>query len=156
MLFRPLSEFILCITCFDLFLCNQFISLYSLYGWDISAGEDQPNLAAHVLRHVHVEGHVSINDKRLSMYDDSGMITCSSLSLVWGKIATFRKMRLPVALELLELLATVNIPQPDRLVTRPTDELRWIRRVELDANDAIAAIVSNVSFTGNFSTPLPR
>jgi hypothetical protein len=38
------------------------------------AGEDQPNLAAHVLRHVHVEGHVSINDKRLSMYDDSGMI----------------------------------------------------------------------------------
>ena len=127
MLFRPLSEFILCITCLDLFLCNQFISLYSLYGWDISAGEDQPNLAAHVLRHVRVEGHVSINDTRLSMYDDSGMITCSSLSLVWGKIATFRKMRLPVAvspiisvrrtLELLELLATVNIPQPDRLVT---------------------------------------
>ena len=83
MLFRPLSEFILCITSLDLFLCNQFISLYSLYGWDISAGEDQPNLAAHVLRHVHVEGHVSINDKRLSMYDDSGMITYSSLSLVW-------------------------------------------------------------------------
>jgi hypothetical protein len=60
-------------------------------------------------------------------------------------------MRLPVALELLELLATVNIPQPDRLVTRPTDELRWIRRVELDGRDPIAAIVSNVSFTGNFS-----
>ena len=90
------------------------------------------------------------------MYDDSGMITCSSLSLVWGKIATFRKMRLPVALELLELLATVNIPQPDRLVMRPTDELRWIRRVEPDGKDPIAAIVSNVSFTGNFSTPLPR
>jgi hypothetical protein len=35
------------------------------------------------IRHVHVEGHVSINDKRLSMYDDSGMITYSSLSLVW-------------------------------------------------------------------------
>jgi len=155
-LFRPLSEFILCITCLDLVLCNQFISLYSLYGWDISAGEEQPNLAAHVLRHVRVEGHVSINDTRLSMYDDSGMITCSSLSLVWGKIATFRKMRLPVALELLELLATVNIPQPDRLVTRPTDELRWIRRVEPDGRDPSAAIVSNVSFTGNFSTPLPR
>jgi len=53
-------------------------------------------------------------------------------------------MRLPVALELLELLATVNIPQPDRLVTRPTDELRWIRRVEPDGRDPIAAIVSNV------------
>ena len=80
-----------------------------------------------------------------------------------AKLATFRKMRLPVALELLELLATVNIPQPDRLVTRPTDELRWIRRVELDAIDAIAAIFSNVSFTGTTlrlsppeSTPLPR
>jgi len=65
-------------------------------------------------------------------------------------------MRLPVALELLELLATVNIPHPDRLVTRPTDELRWIRRVEPDGRDPTAAIVSNVSFTGNFSTPLPR
>jgi hypothetical protein len=41
---------------------------------------------------------------------------------------------------------TVNIPQADRLVTRPTDELRWIRRVEMDATDRIAAIVSNVSF----------
>ena len=72
-------------------------------------------------------------------------------------------MRLPVALELLEHLATVNIPQPDRLVSRPTDELRWIRRVELDAIDVIAAIFSNVSFTGTTlrlsppeSTPLPR
>ena len=72
-------------------------------------------------------------------------------------------MRLPVALELLELLATVNIPQPDRLVMRPTDDLRWIRRVELDAIDAIASIFSNVSFTGTTlrlsppeSTPLPR
>ena len=72
-----------------------------------------------------------------------------------AKLATFRKMRLPVALELLELLATVNIPQADRLVTR-TDELRWIRRVEMDAKDLTAAIVSNVSFTGNCSTPLPR
>ena len=54
-------------------------------------------------------------------------------------------MRLPVALELLELLASVNIPQPDRLVTRPTDELRWIRRVEPDGIDVTAAIVSNVS-----------
>ena len=80
-----------------------------------------------------------------------------------GRPATFRKMRLPVALELLEHLATVNIPQPDRLVTRPTDELRWIRRVELDATDPTAAIFSNVSFTGTTlrlsppeSTPLPR
>ena len=72
-----------------------------------------------------------------------------------GKLTTFRKMRLPVALELLELLATVNIPQADRLVTR-TDELRWIRRVEMDATDRSPAIVSNVSFTGNCSTPLPR
>ena len=66
-----------------------------------------------------------------------------------AKLATFRTMRLPVSLELHELLATVNIPQADRLVTRPTDELRWIRRVEMDATDRIAAIVSNVSFTGN-------
>ena len=73
-----------------------------------------------------------------------------------AKLATFRKMRLPVALELLELLATVKIPQPDRLVTRPTDELRWIRRVELDAPDPRAAIFSNVRFLVNFSTPLPR
>jgi hypothetical protein len=51
-----------------------------------------------------------------------------------------------VALELLELLATVNIPQADRLVIRPTDELRWIRRVEMDATDPTAAIVSNVSY----------
>ena len=75
-------------------------------------------------------------------------------------------MWLPVALELLEHLATVNIPQPDRwdrLVSRPTDELRWIRRVELDAIDVIAAIFSNVSFTGTTlrlsppeSKPLPR
>ena len=73
-----------------------------------------------------------------------------------AKLETFRTMRLPVSLELHELLATVNIPQADRLVTRPTDELRWIRRVEMDATDHIAAIVSNVSFTGNCSTPLPR
>ena len=43
-----------------------------------------------------------------------------------------------MALELLELLATVNIPQADRMVTRPTDELRWIRRVEMDATDRSA------------------
>ncbi len=73
-----------------------------------------------------------------------------------AKLATFRKMRLPVALELLELHATVNIPQADRLVMRPNDELRWIRRVEMDATDRTAAIASNVSFTGNCSTPLPR
>ena len=45
-LFRQLSENILCITCLDLFLCSQFLSLYSLYCWGISAGEEQPNLAA--------------------------------------------------------------------------------------------------------------
>ena len=33
-----------------------------------------------------------------------------------AKLATFRTMRLPVALELLELLATFNIPQPDAVV----------------------------------------
>ena len=73
-----------------------------------------------------------------------------------AKLTTFRTMRLPVTLELLELLATFNIPQADRLVTRPTDELRWIRRVEMDATDRSAVIVSNVSFTGKCSTPLPR
>ena len=66
-----------------------------------------------------------------------------------AKLATFRTIRLPVTLELLELLATFNIPQADRLVIRPTDELRWICRVEMDATDRSAAIVSNVSFTGN-------
>jgi hypothetical protein len=59
-----------------------------------------------------------------------------------GKIATFRKMRLPVALELLELLATVNIPQPSRPVARPTDELPRISWVKLDAGDTRAAIFS--------------
>ena len=73
-----------------------------------------------------------------------------------AKLATFRTMRSPVALELHELLATVNIPQADRLVIRPTDKLPRIGRVEMDAKDPIAAIVSNVSFTGNCSTPLPR
>ena len=73
-----------------------------------------------------------------------------------AKLATFHNMRLPVALELLKLLATVNIPQADRLVTRPTDELRRIRRIKMDAIDPTAANVSNVSFTGNCSTPLPR
>ena len=60
-------------------------------------------------------------------------------------------MRAPVALELLELLATVNIPQPDRLVARPTDKQGGIRRIETDAIYFTAAIFSNVSFTG---TPL--
>ena len=35
--------------------------------------------------------------------------------------------------ELLEMLATVNIPQPDRLVVRPTDKQGGIRRIEADA-----------------------
>ena len=72
-----------------------------------------------------------------------------------AKLATFRKMRLPVSLELHELLATVNIPQADRVVIRPTDKLPRIRRVEMDAGDNTAAIVPNVSFTGNCSTPPP-
>ena len=53
-------------------------------------------------------------------------------------------------------LAVCDAPHFDGAVTRPTDELRWIRRVEMDATNLIAAIVSNVSFTGNCSTPLPR
>ena len=55
-----------------------------------------------------------------------------------AKLATFRKMRLPVSLELLELLATVHIPQADRLISRPTDELPRIRRVELEADYILA------------------
>ena len=60
----------------------------------------------------------------------------------------------PVPKELLELLATANIPKADRLVIRRTDELLRIR-AELDATDVIAAIFPYVSFTGNCSTPLP-
>ena len=44
-----------------------------------------------------------------------------------GKHATLRKMRSPVALELLELLTTVNIPPTDRLVIQRTDEQLRIR-----------------------------
>ena len=35
-----------------------------------------------------------------------------------AKLATFRKIQSPVALELLELLARANIPQPDAVVVR--------------------------------------
>ena len=80
-----------------------------------------------------------------------------------GRLATFRKMQSPVALELLELLARSHIPQPDRPVARPTDKQGGIRRIETDAIYRIAAIFSNVSFTGTTlrlsppeSTPLPR
>ena len=73
-----------------------------------------------------------------------------------GRIATLRKMRSPVALEHLELLATSKIPQADRRVTRRTDEQLRIRGAELDATDVIAAISSNVRFLVNFPTPLPR
>jgi hypothetical protein len=62
-------------------------------------------------------------------------------------LATFRKMQSPVALELLELLARSHIPQPDRLVVRPTDKQGGIRRIETDAIYFTAAIFSNVSFT---------
>ncbi len=65
-------------------------------------------------------------------------------------------MQSPVALELLELLATTNIPQADRLVIRRTHEKLRIRGAELDATDVIAAILVNVRFLVNFSTPLPR
>jgi hypothetical protein len=73
-----------------------------------------------------------------------------------GRHATLGKIQSPVALELLELLATTNIPQADRLVIRRTDEKLVIRGAELDAIDAIAAIFPNVRFLVNFSTPLPR
>ena len=65
-----------------------------------------------------------------------------------GRLATFRKMQSPVALELPELLARSHIPQPDRAVARPTDKQGGIRRIETDATDERAAIFSNVSFTG--------
>ena len=58
-----------------------------------------------------------------------------------------------MALELLELLATVNILQPDRLVTRPTDELRWIRRVEPDATDVIAVALERLQALALFWVP---
>ena len=73
-----------------------------------------------------------------------------------GRLATFRKMLLPVALELLELLARSHVPQPDRPVDRPTDKQGGIRRIETDAKYFTAAIFSNVIFLVNVSTPLPR
>ena len=72
-----------------------------------------------------------------------------------GRHAMLGKMQSPVALELLELLATTNIPQ-DHLVIRRTDEKLRIRGAELDAIDALAAIFPNARFLVNFSTPLPR
>ena len=65
-----------------------------------------------------------------------------------GRLATFRKMQSPVALELLELLARSHIPQPDRPVVRPTDKQGGIRSIETDAIYFTAAIFSNVSFPG--------
>jgi hypothetical protein len=52
--------------------------------------------------------------------------------------------------ESLLALAVCHAPQFDGVVLRPSDKLHRIRRVELDAKDARAAIFSNVSFTGNF------
>ncbi len=72
-----------------------------------------------------------------------------------GKHATLRKMQSPVAPELLELLATANMPQADRVVIRRTDKQLRIRGAELEAIDARTAIFPIVSFTGNCSTPLP-
>ena len=103
--------------------------------------------------------HVSFTDTplRLSPAErGKGVGKTVTLTVDRAKLATFRKMWSPVALELLELLARAHIPQPNAVVPRPSDELPRIRRVELDAGDAIAAIFSNVSFTGNCSTPLPR
>ena len=53
-------------------------------------------------------------------------------------------------------LAACDAPHLDGAVPRPSDELPRIHWVELDAGDGIAAIVSNVRFLVNFSTPLPR
>jgi hypothetical protein len=72
-----------------------------------------------------------------------------------GRLATFRKMQSPVALELLELLARSHIPQPDRLVVRPTDKQGGIRRMETDAKYSTAAIFSNCQFYWYYSRPLP-
>ena len=52
-------------------------------------------------------------------------------------------------------LTVCHAPQIDCLLPRPSDELPRIRLVELEAGDGRAAIFSNVSFTGNCSTPLP-
>ena len=115
---------------------------------------DCPDIIAAIFSNV--REHVGKGNTYVMVVYASPPVSGGGVEPPHAKLATFRKMRLPVALELLELLATVNIPQADRLVTRPTDELRWIRRVEMDAIDRRAAIVSNVSFTGNCSTPLPR
>ena len=58
-----------------------------------------------------------------------------------------------MSLELLELLATVNIPQADRLVIRPTDELRWIRRVEMDATDPTAVALELLELLATVNIP---
>ena len=58
--------------------------------------------------------------------------------------------------ESLQALAVFHAPQFDAFVPRPSDELPCIRGVELEAGDVRAAIFSNVSFTSNCSTPLPR
>jgi hypothetical protein len=57
--------------------------------------------------------------------------------------------------ESLLALAVCHAPQFDGVVLRPSDELPRIHRVELDTKDGKAAIFSNVSFTGNCTTPLP-
>jgi hypothetical protein len=58
--------------------------------------------------------------------------------------------------ESLVALAVCHAPQFDGVVPRPSGELPRIRRVELEAGDAIAANFSNVSFTCNLyaSSPL--
>ena len=62
----------------------------------------------------------------------------------------------PMSGESLQELAVCHAPHLDGLVPRPSDELPRIRRIELEAGDALAAIFSHVSFTGNCSTPLTR
>ena len=73
-----------------------------------------------------------------------------------GGDATLRKGGSPMSGESPLALAVCDAPQPYCSVIRPTDELPRISWVELDADDTIAAIFSNVRFLVNFSTPLPR
>ena len=64
-------------------------------------------------------------------------------------------MQSPVALERLQAIALFWVPQND-LVVGPAAREKLAVKTPGDAVDPIAAIVSNVSFTGNCSTPLPR
>jgi hypothetical protein len=63
--------------------------------------------------------HVSFTDAplRLSPAErGKGVGKTVTLTVDRAKLATFRKLRSPVALELLELLARAHIPQPNAVV----------------------------------------